>query len=567
MHIYTPTGDRLKLDRELGRGGEAAILAVSGLPATAAKIYHSHRRTPDRYAKLEYMVKNPPDDPCERAGGFSIAWPREIVYFDKLMTEFAGFLMPLADHCFPACRLYYPPDRGRAWPLFSWRYLVFASRNMASSLASLHDKGYVIGDLNESNVLVRSTAEIIYIDTDSFQVVTSSGSHRCTVGKKEYTPPENQRRNFSTFDRTTDHDCFAFAVLVFQLLMEGRHPFDGVATDPALPELQEQGDKIVANWFERVYATHGGVIPPPNSPPFTMLPDDVRSLFLRCFIDGEKAPQNRPRAVEWMTALDALGESLVTCPKNPQHQFAPHVHDCPWCERTRKLRIADPFPDLVALQAAARRAGGKAPRTRVQSGQPAAVPPPPSPAIASPAMVPRPTGMAPSPAVSRPSPVASGPGVAPPPVVGSPPAVTPAPVAAAPPRRNQSVGGGQASRPLPGHQHALSAQSGAVLHHPPVPPVAYPTGALAAAGHALGVPPSITAAGAGTRGTKPAIPTVGGTAGLVPLSVSNSPKAQLPPVAGFPPSSSRLTSVALPSVSTSCPGLGPEVETTDVGSA
>ena len=52
--------------------------------------------------------------------------------------------------------------------------------------------------------------------------------YRCPVGKPEFTPPELQGRLFAHLDRAPEHDLFGLAVLIFQLLMEGTHPFAGV---------------------------------------------------------------------------------------------------------------------------------------------------------------------------------------------------------------------------------------------------------------------------------------------------------------------------------------------------
>ena len=87
----------------------------------------------------------------------------------------------------------------------------------------------MVGDLNESNVLVTENARISLIDIDSFQVrIPTAGNvvtYRSLVGKPEYTPPELQGVNFRSVDRSYEHDRFALGVLIFQLLMEGNHPF------------------------------------------------------------------------------------------------------------------------------------------------------------------------------------------------------------------------------------------------------------------------------------------------------------------------------------------------------
>ena len=55
--------------------------------------------------------------------------------------------------------------------------------------------------------------------------------YRCVVGVPEYAP-ELQGKSFKDVDRRPEHDRFGLAVLVFHLLMMGRHPFSGVSLDP-----------------------------------------------------------------------------------------------------------------------------------------------------------------------------------------------------------------------------------------------------------------------------------------------------------------------------------------------
>src|SRR5712691_4689158 len=74
------------------------------------------------------------------------------------------------------------------------------------------------------------TALVTLVDTDSFQVCEPHNGvvYRCPVGKPEFTPPELQGCPFAQVDRAPEHDLFGLAVLLFQLLMEGTHPFAGV---------------------------------------------------------------------------------------------------------------------------------------------------------------------------------------------------------------------------------------------------------------------------------------------------------------------------------------------------
>lgn len=85
-----------------------------------------------------------------------------------------------------------------------------------------------MGDVNQKNLMVSRKGIVAFVDCDSFQVAEGTRIFRCDVGVPEYTPPELHGKNFATVDRQPDHDLFGLAVLVFHLLMMGRHPFSGV---------------------------------------------------------------------------------------------------------------------------------------------------------------------------------------------------------------------------------------------------------------------------------------------------------------------------------------------------
>ena len=90
--------------------------------------------------------------------------------------------------------------------------------NVARSIASVHATGCVIGDINSQGVLVSDAATVSLIDSDSFQVAEALRTFLCEVGVPEFTPPELQGKNFDHVKRTSNHDAFGLAVLIFQLL-------------------------------------------------------------------------------------------------------------------------------------------------------------------------------------------------------------------------------------------------------------------------------------------------------------------------------------------------------------
>jgi DNA-binding helix-hairpin-helix protein with protein kinase domain len=328
----------------LGVGGEARIYAMgTGL---AAKVYH--RPTAEHAAKLAAMLANPPEDPTTGQGHTSIAWPSELL-LSRQDDQVLGFLMPLVKGMSPIIDFYHPKTRRREHPLFNYLYLLRTARNLAGCAAALHARGYVIGDLNESNILLADTALVTLVDTDSFQVhdPANGKTYRCRVGKPEFTPPELQAVTFAQQDRLPEHDCFGLAVLLFQLLMEGTHPFAGRHFGPGEPPSLEQ--RIAAGQFPYARASGPTQLPMRAAPPFETLHPALRELFIRCFVEGHSQPGSRPDAPSWQNTLEQVEGELATCAENEQHRYSAHLTSCPWCERQRLLRGLDPFPSRQAV--------------------------------------------------------------------------------------------------------------------------------------------------------------------------------------------------------------------------
>jgi DNA-binding helix-hairpin-helix protein with protein kinase domain len=331
------------LKSPIGSGGEANIYTVQINSELVAKVYHQPHG--DYARKLAFMVANPPVDPLAKEGRVSIAWATELVTDLGLVV---GFLMPKLDtsKAKPIFQYYNPSERRKESPTFSYVSLLRTARNLARAVRSVHSRGYVIGDVNESNVLVADDAIVTLVDTDSFQVNDGTTVYRCTVGKPEYTPPELQGMSFRDVDRSVEHDLFGLGVLIYQLLMEGTHPFGGVFTGQGeAPELQ---DRIKAGHFP-----HGRrrvpYKPMPLAPAFQMLPVALQELFLLCFEVGHGNPAARPTADVWSKALGEAEDGLVRCGVNGQHHYSGHLGVCPWCERAVQLRGRDPFPALGVI--------------------------------------------------------------------------------------------------------------------------------------------------------------------------------------------------------------------------
>lgn len=363
MGLRTPSGARLVLGEPLGRGGEARVYSLAGDPARAVKLYV--RPDAERARKLAAMLARVPADPDRRGGHVSIAWPESLVLDDD--GNVLGFVMPRIDarRYLPLHQLYHPRSRRSRAPGMSWHYLVRIARNLSGTLAALHEAGYVVGDLNESNILVDDRALVTLVDLDSIQVTSVSRVFRCTVGKGEYTPPELQGRSFREVTRRPSSDRFGLAVLTFLLLMEGNHPFTGVYSGSGEPPGMEENIRARRSPY---FGGRGVVQPPPAAPGVTMLGPRLATLLKRSLLGPA---WRRPDARALQAALEELEADLATCERKATHAYRRALPRCPWCQRLEQLGTeAYPLAGESATIAAVAASGGESGSSRGNGNPP-----------------------------------------------------------------------------------------------------------------------------------------------------------------------------------------------------
>ena len=342
------SGQIITLDTQnpIGGGGEGRIYSVLQNPSLVAKIYH--KPTDEDVDKLTIMFSHPPDLPMG-AGHTAIAWPVDLLRTTDNKQQIVGFLMPRVSRAEPIHIFYNPRNRREQKPLFNYRYLHRTARNFVTAVNALHNSGYTIGDVNESNILVTDTALVTLVDTNSFQVRDpyTQEIYRCPVGKPEFTPPELQGQSFRKIDRKPEHDLFGIAILIFQLLMEGNHPFAGIYKGKGEPPTIEARIKAGHFPYSKKRVPYR---PTPFTPDWKILHPTIQQLLIACFELGYEHPRSRPDTKAWLEGLRESENSLVTCQKNHQHLYGNYLKSCPWCERTKLLKGRDPFPSRAAVR-------------------------------------------------------------------------------------------------------------------------------------------------------------------------------------------------------------------------
>ena len=192
-------------------GGEATIHALDG-PGRVAKVYLPGKLTDHTLAKIELMS-------VVRIADSALCWPEALLRDER--GEPVGYVMRRAEGRPLKRSIFIRPALQQHFPNWNRLDLVKVAINVAAAVDRLHMMNVVLGDINAENILVRADGAVSLVDLDSVQIE----GYPCPVGMPDFTRAANQGRPFNSYLRTVEDDRFALAVMLFMILMPGKHPF------------------------------------------------------------------------------------------------------------------------------------------------------------------------------------------------------------------------------------------------------------------------------------------------------------------------------------------------------
>ena len=312
-------------------GGQAAVFPVEGDHATVVKLYRDPPG-PDQERRLARMLTMSPlaARPTDRSQPPELAWPTALARSPE--GEFLGYAMHRfgePEHV-QLVGLFTRAQRLRLFAEADWRFLLGVSWNLAFMTARLHYDSLVVGDFSSSNVVVDANGFVTFLDCDSiaFTDPVTGEPFPCLMHTTDYSAPERQ----SGGPATRASDDFALAVLVYQLLTAGNHPFGGVPHDSTSESTVK--DNIAAS-VSYVVRPELVVVPRGTVDP-SVLPPDLLNLARAAFGPGVHAPAARPPAEAWLRALDKERAQIRMCQARPLHAYGSHLPSCPWCARAAR---------------------------------------------------------------------------------------------------------------------------------------------------------------------------------------------------------------------------------------
>lgn len=291
--ITSGTGLKIKLVKKLGSGGEGSVYTTN--TEYVAKIYEKDKVNISKFKKIKLMVS-------KQINYKGICWPVDILYNNN--NEFVGYLMHKANgkemkRLFLARHVLL-----KNMPNWKKRDTVELCITILDKINYLHKRNIILGDINDFNILIVSSKEVYFVDTDSYQIE----GYPCPVGTDDFTPPEiildnNEYKNkykvdrkFSDYLRTFENEYFSISVLLFMIMLLGKHPYS-----------LKGGEDMKKNILNMEFAYPLGKKSNGKTPVgkwkfmWSHMPYFIKEAFYETFIKGGKfsKPQDRIDVETW----------------------------------------------------------------------------------------------------------------------------------------------------------------------------------------------------------------------------------------------------------------------------
>lgn len=370
LRIHDCHGRTLRLGRLLKSGGAGSVFLVENAPGEVAKLYHPNADLALYERKLGAMLKLCPDLPDRVENGrrhVQIAWPRSLLRNGS--GKLLGFVMPELDieatsdleHV-----LNERQAREAGLPTALGPKLTLAA-NLAAVVNELHRQRHYVVDFKPLNLrFYRESLYVAMLDCDGFSIQGSNERFPAGHFTADYLAPELHGSSVGSSDEEAQ-DRFALAVVVFQLLNFGIHPYSGRSRDGRVPT--DLPGRIRGNHYAYGRTASRSALPMATSG-HAQMPDSLRKLFDRAFAGS---PGDRPSALEWRDVLQryAVRQTalVVTCAANREHQHFVG-QGCGACHRERVIAKAASAAPSQRRRREQERQRRRPPGTRTHAPQP-----------------------------------------------------------------------------------------------------------------------------------------------------------------------------------------------------
>ncbi|MBO4488103.1 MAG: hypothetical protein J5741_00405 [Bacteroidales bacterium] len=269
----------------IGSGGEAQVFKYR--KNYAAKIFRKFDE--EREAKLKILLEKQLDK--------AFCLPKRLLY-DK-EGHIVGYLMPFIKGNTLGESIFQPMEFKHLFPRWTRVELTQLALICLKAIDNLHQNGILIGDLNASNIIVKSPTDVSFIDVDSYQI----DKYMCKVGTRSaFTSPRLQGMDFQKVPRLFEDDYFATTTLLFMIFLLGKPPYrnegnnlsENIRLKNFTFPFEEDDQAFVeapAGMWENIW---------------NALPYELRRTFYQAFKFGSVISPS-----EWITLLERYLQDLV----------------------------------------------------------------------------------------------------------------------------------------------------------------------------------------------------------------------------------------------------------------
>lgn len=323
---YGNRKETISLTGLIAQGAAGTVHHLANKPGHVVKIYKNINSLSFYKEKISAMLSARPNLPDISYNGKSyvqIAWPTSMV-FDEI-SGFVGFMMPEVDitSSTELENVLQKKARKNLGIPEDYSLRVRLAANLSALIAELHKLNHYMIDMKPINLRCYPDVQYMAIlDTDGFSI---NGPKRFNADQfsDEYISPEAKGTKPETLGE--EQDLFALATIIFRLMNNGLHPYQGIDNNQNHPSSLQ--DRIFAGLY--AYGLNPNPIVKPSLQSIhSYLEDDTRRLFDRAF----QISKNRPKASEWRDHLKDLiiNKRLKQCKKIKEHGH--FSKKCGYCE-------------------------------------------------------------------------------------------------------------------------------------------------------------------------------------------------------------------------------------------
>lgn len=317
--VYAPSGNPVEIgaQQELAAGGEGIVYECPVNKDYLIKIYKPSTRQDKAkmqiiHERIKAMCQIEALKSCN-----AFAWPISPVYADAYQREFIGFVMRKCSGKSLAT-MRSASQVQNLFPHWDRKSLAMAALDFVKKVQMLAKNGIIINDFNPSNFLLDKDCRVYFIDCDSYQIAGPNGKvHTTGTYYASHVAPELlNNKNALLQPRNIHHVQFGAALIVFNILMYGLHPYS--YHDPNHKSACADPESNLRKGRCPLGIGSGCLLPVGNwYTLWSWLIHDLKSAFIATFQAGHNEPTKRTGLNTLITVLE---KQILTMDMNPEYR-------------------------------------------------------------------------------------------------------------------------------------------------------------------------------------------------------------------------------------------------------